>query len=250
MRAWFTPPAARKTTPADLDGVETLNVELAHGAITVDAIGDGPIVFLLHGWGADPRRLLPLARALAECGHRSIVPHLPGRAGSARTDVLEVVDVLRQLAEHQGTPVAVVAHSFGAMVARLAFGANEVDKAVYLAPLVKVSDALDRFAEMLGLMPWVRAGIHTRLRAWNPSLWPVVNAVRPDQLTGAEMLILHDPDDTDTSYDRSAMLAALRSRTRIEAVSGVGHHRILSDPSAIESVVQFVTARRVESLAV
>ena len=50
------------------------------------------------------------------------------------------------------------------------------------------------------------------------------------------MTIFHDPDDTDASFARSAELAAIRPDTTLEVVTGVGHNRILSDPSVIESI--------------
>lgn len=106
--------------------------------------------------------------------------------------------------------------------------------------MVRVSDGIESFAEALGVMPWVRRDLHRRVRAWNPALWPVVDAIRPDQVGGAQMLILHDPQDPDTSFERAATLAALRPDTQIVPVPGAGHHRIVADQTVMARVAGFL----------
>jgi hypothetical protein len=54
------------------------------------------------------------------------------------------------------------------------------------------------------------------------------------------MTLFHDPDDVETSFARSAELAALRPDTTLRVVTGVGHNRILSDSDVVDDVAMVV----------
>jgi pimeloyl-ACP methyl ester carboxylesterase len=64
-------------------------------------------------------------------------------------------------------------------------------------------------------------------------------------LGDAEVLIMHDPDDRDTPFARSAELAAIRPATTIAAIEGGGHSRILSEPAVLDRLVAFATGSEV-----
>ena len=70
----------------------------------------------------------------------------------------------------------------------------------------------------------------------------MVNAIDPGQFPGASMLIVHDPADRDTSFDRAATLAALRPDSVIIPADGLGHRRIVADPAVLAMVTAFVSA--------
>jgi hypothetical protein len=87
--------------------------------------------------------------------------------------------------------------------------------------------------------------LRSRLETWDHSLWPVLSSLLPEQLPGADVLIVHDPSDEETPFTRSAELAAIRPSTSIVPIEGAGHTRILSDPHALEVIADFVTRRPV-----
>jgi pimeloyl-ACP methyl ester carboxylesterase len=184
-----------------------------------------------------------MARHLADKGYRVLVPQLPGHAGGPRTNIKEAAAVIRQLLDEVGWPEMVLAHSFAAMVARLVFAIEAPDRVVMVAPALNVEDALDVFSDRLDLASWASRGLRSRLRKWDPELWPVVSALRPEQLPGARVLIVHDPDDVETPFARSAELAAIRRDTSIVPVPGAGHSRILSADATLRSVLDFVVDR-------
>src|SRR6185436_18040542 len=51
-------------------------------SISATAMGDGPTVMLLHGWGGTAADMLPAASAFALAGHRAIVFDMPGHGRS------------------------------------------------------------------------------------------------------------------------------------------------------------------------
>ena len=108
-------------------------------------LGDGPrSVLLLHGFTGTPFEVAPLARALADAGHRCLAPLLPGHGGSF--DALAATDlrawrrgVTRALAALPDTPVDLVGFSLGSLLATLA-AADRPDRVRRLALLAPAFD--------------------------------------------------------------------------------------------------------------
>ena len=86
--------------------------------------GDGPVVVLLHGFPESSRswkRQLPL---LAQAGFRAVAPDLRGYARSPKPEGVDayvmtevVADVVELIESLSATPVVVVGHDWGAVVA-------------------------------------------------------------------------------------------------------------------------------------
>lgn len=243
FRAWFTPPpygsgARRRDAGAITDATR---VEIAgHSGF---AVGSGPLVLAVHGWGGRSAQMVPLAHHLAQAGYRVVAVDLPGHAGGPPTDVKEAAAALRSVAAETGAPAVVIGHSFASMVVRLAFADDPPPVVVLLAPLVRVRDGLEVFADRLRLFPWAQRGLAARLEAWDPEVWPMVFEIRPEQLPGADVLILHDPGDGETPFASAAELAARRPGTEIVAVDGAGHSGILADPVALDVMAAYLAER-------
>lgn len=247
FEAWLTPPPlGRSTAQRDLAALSGFS-HCHFGGVPGFEVGSGPLALAIHGWGGRPAQLAPMALRLAEEGFRVVVPGLPGQAGGEKTDIVIGAQAVKSLMDDLGEPELIVAHSFASMVLRLVFPDDAPGRVVLVAPTLDVHDALAVFGERLRLLPWARRGLRSRLEGWDPSLWPVVSALHPEQLPGADVLIVHDPSDEDTPFIRSAELAAIRPSTAIVPIDGVGHTRILSDPHTLDVVAEFVTRRPVSS---
>jgi hypothetical protein len=207
------------------------------GDVTGFEVGSGPLTLALHGWGGRPAQMAALARALAASGRRVVIPELPGKAGGERTDIVVAAESVAAVVESEGTPDLVVAHSFAALVARLAFSDAVPSTAVFLAPALDVNDIMGVFVSQLRLLPWAERGLRRHLEKWDPALWPSLSNLQPDQLEGTRLLIFHDPADDETPFHRSAALAAMRPGTELVVVEGLGHNRLLNDPGTIGQVV-------------
>ena len=208
------------------------------GDIACIEVGAGPLVLALHGWGGRPAQMVPPARALADAGYRVVIPELPGHAGDRATDIKQAAAAVREIVAKLGMPEIVLAHSFAAMVMRLAFEDEAPPTMVLFAPVLDVNDALSRFGDQLRLFPWARRGLRRRLEAWDPVMWPKVSGILPGQFPHTEIIVFHDPEDTETPFGRSAELTALRPGTDLRVVEGVGHTRILSDRSVLDALVR------------
>lgn len=245
FRAWLTPPPlAESTSVRDRETLAGLS-PVYFGGLAGHEIGRGPLALALHGWGGRSAQMVPIARRLADEGHRVVVPRLPGHAGGHPTDIKVAASAVRALVEDVGWPRLVVAHSFASMVLRLAFTQETPGRVALIAPALDVNDALAVFGDRLRLMPWARRGLRARLEAWDRSLWPTVSQSPPTQLPGAELLIIHDPEDRETPFGRSAELAAIRPGTSIVAMKSAGHTRILSEPATLEALADFAAEKLV-----
>lgn len=236
FQAWLTPPPHRSTS--DVEGLAPVKF----GDVTGYEIGSGRLALAAHGWGGHAAQMVPIAAELADEGYRVIVPELPGHAGGDPTDIKQVAAALRSVIANVGEPEIVVGHSFAGLMFRLVFDTVVPPQMVLVAPVLDVNDALDVFGDRLRLLPWARLGLRNRLEAWDSQLWPTLADVMPGQFPGAEMLIIHDPDDRETSFTRAAELAALRQNTSIVALEGAGHTRILSDPRTLDRIAGFARA--------
>lgn len=241
FKAWLTPPPMSPSS-ASRDREALANLEPCYfGGVPGHEVGTGPVVVAAHGWGGRAAQMAPIAQRLAVDGYRVVVPQLPGHAGGLPTDIKQAAAALQSVIEDVGEPEAIVAHSFGAMVLRLALVDQAPPRVVLVAPALDVRDALEVFGDKLGLLPWARRGLRRRLEAWDRSLWPTVADVQSGQLSGAAILIVHDPSDGETPFPRSAELAALRPETSVVALPESGHSRILADPDALDTIVDFVS---------
>lgn len=245
FRAWLTPPPLGSTA-AQLDRESLSGLNQCHfGGVPGHEIGTGPLVVAVHGWGGRAGQMVSVAQRLADEGFRVVIPELPGHAGGAKTDIKQSAGALRSVIDEIGEPEMVVAHSFAAMVLRLAYPESGPSKVVMVAPALNVEDALEVFGHRLRLLPWTRRGLRRRLRSWDPSLWPTVAQILPGQLKGTHILIVHDPLDRETPFAGSAQLAAIRPATSIVPLEGAGHSRILSNPLTLDHVAGFLAGDRV-----
>lgn len=245
FRAWLTPPPLGSAA-AQLDRESLSELSRCHfGGVSGHEIGTGPLVIAVHGWGGRAGQMVSIAQRLAGEGFHVVIPELPGHAGGAKTDIKESAGALRSLIDEIGEPEMVVAHSFAALVLRLAYPESGPTRVVMVAPALNVEDALDVFGQRLRLLPWARRGLRRRLRSWDPSLWPTVSQILPGQLEGTRILIVHDPGDRETPFAGSAQLAAIRPATSIVPLEGAGHSRILSNPLTLDHVAGFLTGDRV-----
>jgi pimeloyl-ACP methyl ester carboxylesterase len=62
------------------------------------------------------------------------------------------------------------------------------------------------------------------------------------QLTVPPTLVIHDRNDTETNWSGGAELAAAWPGARLLTTEGLGHNRILLDPTVVKESVEFLRA--------
>jgi pimeloyl-ACP methyl ester carboxylesterase len=238
---WFRPHGRKSRRYPE--GAEEFTFDVLEHVVNGFTLGAGEPVILLHGWGGVATDMAPLAAALADAGYQAVVPDLPGHGADRKstTDVFRMAAAVDALVARYGRPAAVVAHSFGAVVTFAAFQHGGVDRAVLVAPAINSEWFLEVFRAQLGLGDRAFARFRKRFVGYaGPQIIEVLGG--NGDIRGAEILILHDPDDDRTPFVHSAEFAGTRTETGLVAIPESGHKGILRDAVTREAVLGFIAS--------
>ena len=253
LRLFFTPlpsklAARRRATPP---GWRVQHWPFEQGTVAVHRrvdLPDGlPTVLLVHGWAGDAMQMQPLGDALAAAGFAPVLLDCPahGRSAGWRSTLPQFARAIWAASARLGPLHAVVAHSLGALAAaHAAAGGLPVQRLVLVAPPPPPRIFLHWFSGSFGL----GAGLAERMRAaierreGVPLLHfePAWLGERVRQPT----LLLHDEGDRVAPWAGSQALLQALPDARLATTQGLGHRRVLSDTTAIATVVGHVRANR------
>jgi pimeloyl-ACP methyl ester carboxylesterase len=214
--------------------------------------GEGPVVYLVHGWSGRGAQLGTFVEPLVVLGHQVVLFDAPshgssdpGPNGARTTDALEFGRAFDAVAARFGPASAVIAHSMGAMVAvlTLKYGWLSTDRLVMLAPMVRLSTQRDAVWSELGVGPrTARAANRLMERRVGHPVAEFDLATLIPEVEQVPTLIVHDLNDPRTSYDESKQLAA-DLPAQLMSTAGLGHQGVLRDPKVLKTVVEFVSER-------
>jgi pimeloyl-ACP methyl ester carboxylesterase len=255
VELWCTPPAVEMSLrmPPGVSAGEPVEAFWDGHRIAGEAWGDGPTVYLVHGWGGCRAHLAVFVRPLVDAGHRVIAFDLPshnesdaGALAAGRTTIVECSEAVRAVVRTHGPARAVVAHSLGAKAAALAAARGApIERMVFLAPMGDFALYLDLFADRHGFGPRIRAGLQRRLDRRLGILLIDTDICRvATRLSDATpLLLIHDPDDPDSPYDTSERITEVWPGATLTTTRGLGrlaHYRILRHRPAIDAGLDFI----------
>jgi pimeloyl-ACP methyl ester carboxylesterase len=206
--------------------------------------GIGPTVLLVHGWEGRGSQLGSVVEPLVAAGMSVVAFDAPGHGDSPehRLYLTDLADCIADVAAAVGPIHAIVAHSFGAAAVLLAHARANVSapRNVLVSPNVLIEDAVRRFAYLVGLDDRDRAALEHRLAEQTgvgiaDLTLPRLAGDRDDAL-----LVIHDRNDDEVSFDHAARLAAIWPNAQLRETDGLGHRRILRDPDVLAGIVEFV----------
>lgn len=211
--------------------------------------GTGPTALLVHGWADHAASWDPVADALVTAGWRVVAVDLPAHGGTpgVRSDVIVQSSAVSALLTRFEVR-AVVAHSLGAMATARALragGGDGVERAVFLAPIVRLDPVIATFLRETRLPAALEAPLRRCIeRRFGPDVWDDVATDR--NLAGSRRpgLIIHDEQDRRAAVDGARTLVDAWPGARLHTTSGLGHRRLLSDPDVVARTVAAVTSGR------
>lgn len=212
-----------------------------------DAVG--PPVLLLHGWGGAARQMATIGRTLADAGLSPWLLDWPahGRSSGWRASLPQFVRVLDyllpSLADELARPVAVVAHSLGALAAAAAVGRGApMTRLALLAPSPPPDPVLRGFARGFGLDEEAHRRLRRHIEATEGLMLDGFEPQRLGPRLALPTLLVHDRDDRMAPLAASRRLAGHAPQARLLVTESLGHLRLLEHAGVAETVRDFLVS--------
>jgi pimeloyl-ACP methyl ester carboxylesterase len=255
---WFTVPPLAPETPLPPGG-EPFSVTSLGAEVRGHVWGQGPVVYLVHGWAGRGSQLAGFVEPLTAAGFRTVLfdapahgSSVPGPAGPGRTHGVEMGKALDAVAARFGQAHTEVEHSLGTIATYLAirYGWLGTARLVLLAPMVEAASLVDQFQGALGFGPRTRRAFerdaHTLVGLPISEFDARFQAAHADPVP---TLVVHDRGDRQTPYADAVALVDGLPHADLVTTEGLGHRRILRDPAVLRSVVAFIRDDRASAVA-
>jgi pimeloyl-ACP methyl ester carboxylesterase len=213
------------------------------GEIALWHWGSGPRVLLAHGWGSHAGRLTPFIGGLIDAGFGVSAFDAPGHGASPGrfASLPDFVDALALVARVV-SPVAFIGHSLGAAACALALRAGVAGRAaVLVSPPADPATFTRRYARWMRLP---RGAARVMCRRLESRYGAPLDAYRlVERAPGVPTLIIHDRGDFRIPIADGRALAQAWPDAELVETRGLGHHRILKDPTVLRRAARFLAAR-------
>jgi pimeloyl-ACP methyl ester carboxylesterase len=242
---FFTPPRRRGSdrVSAFLAAARPFEVSVGGQRVAAWSWGDGPAVYLVHGWAGRGGQLAAFGPPLVAGGFRVVTFDAPGHGASAgrRSSIIHFADALAAVVARDGKPHAVIAHSLGAAaVVRAITQGLEAGRAVFVGPTGGPRDWSERFRRELGVPAHVMASMRARSERWLGASWDDFDVPALARSQSAPLLVFHDRDDAEVPWSDGEAIAGAWPGARLVTTLGLGHRRILRDERVVADAVSFV----------
>jgi len=222
-------------------------LEHAFGRIAVYRWGetDRPLVLCLHGWNGRASQFATMLPVLLKAGYQVLAFDAPGHGKSSghRCDIFRFTAVLQDAVAGLGSIHAVIASSYGGMVAAYAIKhlGLPAQKLVMIASPVSTHYLLDKLAESLGMTRRVMQRVEKRIRhEFGEDVFERMSAEQNLKNAELPILLIHDKQDQAVSWRNSERIVAVARNATPVYTEGHGHRRLLRDKKLIRKVVSFI----------
>lgn len=207
----------------------------------------------MHGWGGFAAQLQAFVQPLVAAGFQVVAFDAPshgmsgpGPLGPHHATLFDFSNALAVAAQTRGELAGVVAHSGGCAAAAWALTGHpewRPRRMVFIAPFGSAARYMALFQSTLGLSD----GAMRRFREdterdysfkWADFEVPAI----ADRVMTPPLLVVHDRNDRETAWQDGADIAARWPGSTLETTTGLGHNRILRDPTVVEHAVRFLRA--------
>lgn len=200
-------------------------------------------VLLVHGWAGKGLQLGAFVQPLLERGLRVVAFDGPGHGGSPgrKSSLPELASGIQAAVKWSGAR-AIVAHSLGATAAMLAVTGSllDVDRLVLIAPCGHLAEVRRRFSEATGFSPEVVERMRQHFEKLLAFDWDASEPLELAPRIATPTLVIHDQDDREIPHVEGKALADAFPKGWIMSTTGLGHRRILREPSVLAATAHFV----------
>jgi len=204
---------------------------------------DQPLVLFSHGWSSYGLRVLPWLPVLRARGYAvaSFDQIAHGRSSGRHATLPGFGQVLTEVARQLGPIDAMIGHSLGAAAVAMALSRGiPARRAVLIAPPADAGEATNRFAARLGIGGAARQALRRAVVARAGVPFEDILAQRLVPALATPGLIVHDLEDQEVPWEEGERYARYWPQARLLNCQGLGHHRIVGDPSVMHAAVRFL----------
>ncbi len=209
--------------------------------------GQGPSVLLVHGWESSSSRFAPMIQALTGAGFSAVAMDAPGHglSGGRSTNILEMTDLIHDLADKTGGFYALVGHSFGGAAALFAAAHGvTAERLITLNTPATFTGLFDKFCLTLRIESRVKISFRHQLDAMfhrhGRDIWIDFSAEENMKQMNRPVLVIHDQDDAVIPYLEGDMLARAGKEAEFWQTQGFGHNGILSQTAVLARCLEFL----------
>ena len=206
-------------------------------------------VLLVHGWEHRASFWGHMAKGLVSAGYRVVALDAPahGASDGRQVTLVSFAEAVQAVADAVGPVYGVVAHSFGAACTAgvpVQFkqpGGGMLPRLVLMSAPSSTRNVAERFADLLRLPHSVVDHMGRFIQQQfnrNAESFSLVEAGR--HLPVQRAMLLHDRHDLNVPFADGQAIAATWPTLDFRPTSGLGHNRIMRDPSVLEQVVEFL----------
>jgi pimeloyl-ACP methyl ester carboxylesterase len=243
-RLFTLPPRyeGRKTHPVDARR-ETVAADRQSLAVWEAGPAAAPAVLLVHGWGGRGVQMGSFVPPLLAAGYRVVWFDQPGHgeSGSGAVALPDFVRAVEALAATHGPFAAAIGHSLGAAALGVAMRRGvELGRVVFVSAPASISEHAHNFARLLGITPQIREAMRRRLEHRYGVRFAEIDRINELEQLRSPALFVHDRGDTEVPFEHALRLSGRLPGARLIKTYGLGHYRVLREPSVVRAVVDFV----------
>lgn len=247
IQIFFTPlnyPVPQKERVLE-DEAERYSLRVAGKTIQCYTWGSGPLILLIHGWAGRATQFRKFIFSLVSEKYRVVGFDGPahGHSSGRSTNIMEFEEALRKIYEKEGTPEAIIAHSFGGgAVLSAAMHGLRVKKLINIASPTIGDEIINTYLKTINGSP--DTGDFFKSHILKTTGKPF------DEFTGLyfitrieqdlDLLLVHDEDDEEVPIRHAHELIKRYPRAVLYRTSGLGHTRILKDEGVIKRCLSFI----------
>lgn len=207
--------------------------------------GGGPCVLVVHGWAGRATQFRKFIPVLNQAGYGVVGFDAPahGRSEGKRVTILDFEETLKALLLKIGSPVGVIAHSFGGVACLYAeMNGVGIHKLINIASPTLGPEIIQSYLNGLNasassgdaLEQYVIETTGHRFEEFT-ACYAVQHLKRPIHL-----LLIHDEQDPEVSIQHPLALQQVYPAATLHRTHGLGHTRILKEDDVIQLCLRFI----------
>jgi pimeloyl-ACP methyl ester carboxylesterase len=200
-------------------------------------------VLLVHGWSGRGTQLVKIADALLEQGFMVYSFDAPahGKSKGNFSIMPEFIASILEMEQKYGPFEYAIGHSLGGMSILNAIKQNlVVKKAVTIGSGDVIQDIIDDFVKKLQLKSEYGLYLKQYFETKFGGKMDDYSAYKAAQMVQIPVLVIHDQNDEDVSVNSAYHIDKHLAHSELLITEGLGHRKILGDPSVIKTILKFI----------